>query len=32
VTIHLQGDLRIEVVPGFNPQLLQQVIEVLRSS
>lgn len=32
VTIHLQDDLRIEVAPGFNPQLLQQVIEVLRSS
>jgi hypothetical protein len=32
LTIHLQADLRIEVAPGFNPQLLQQVIEVLRSS
>jgi len=32
VTIHLQDDLRIEVASGFNPQLLQQVIEVLRSS
>ena len=32
LTIHLQDDLRIEVVSGFNPQLLQQVIQVLRAS
>jgi hypothetical protein len=30
--IHIQNDLRIEVVPGFNPQLLQQVIQVLRAT
>lgn len=30
--IHIQNDLRIEVVPGFNPQLLQQVLQMLRAS
>ena len=30
--IHLQDGLHIEVAPGFNPQLLKQVIQVLRSS
>jgi hypothetical protein len=30
--IHLPQDLRIEVVTGVNPKLLQQVIEVLRAS
>lgn len=30
--IHLRDDLRIEVAPGFDPQLLQQLIELLRSS
>jgi hypothetical protein len=30
--IHIQNDLRIEVVPGFNLQLLQQVLQVLRAS
>ena len=32
LTIHLQEDLRIEVAADINPQLLQQVIEALRSS
>ena len=30
--IHLQDGLGIEVASGFNPQLLKQVIQVLRSS
>ncbi len=28
----IHTDLRIEVAPGFDPQLLQQVIQVLRAS
>ena len=32
LTILLQDDLRIEVPAGFNPHLLQQVIQVLRGS
>ena len=32
LTILVQDDLRIEVPPGFNPNLLQQVIHVLRAS
>ena len=32
LTIRIQEDLRIEVTAGFNPHLLQQVIEVLRAS
>lgn len=30
--IHIQNDLRIEVAPEFNPRLLQQVLQVLRTS
>ncbi len=30
--ILIQDDLRIEVPAGFNPQLLRQVIQVLRAS
>ncbi len=32
LTILIQDDLRIEVPAGFNPQLLQQVIQVLRTA
>jgi hypothetical protein len=32
LTVRFQEDWRIEVPSGFNPQLLQQVIQVLRSS
>ena len=32
LTVLIQDDLRIEVPSGFNPQLLQQVIQVLRTS
>ncbi len=32
LSIVVQDDLRIEVTAGFNPHLLQQVIEVLRAS
>ncbi len=32
LTILIHADLRIEVQAGFNPQLLQQVIQVLRAS
>ena len=32
LTILLQEDLRIEVPGGFDPQVLQQVIQVLRAS
>ena len=32
LTILIQDDLRIEVPSGFNPQLLQQVVQVLRTS
>ena len=30
--IHIQDDLRIEVAQGFDPQLLRQVLQVLRAS
>jgi hypothetical protein len=32
LTIHIQDDLRIELAPGFDPQLLRQVLQVLRTS
>ena len=32
LTILIQDDLRVEVAVGFNPQLLQQVIQVLRAA
>jgi len=32
LTVLIQDDLRIEVPTGFNPHLLQQVIQVLRAS
>ena len=32
LTILVQDDLRIEVPTGFNPHLLQQVIQVLRTA
>ena len=32
LTVLLENDLRIEVASGFNPHLLQQVIQVLRAS
>ena len=32
LAILIQDDLRIEVAAGFNPHLLQQVIQVLRAS
>ena len=32
LTVLVQNDLRIEVPAGFNPHLLQQVIQVLRAS
>ena len=32
LTILIQDDLRIQVPPGFNPELLQQVIKVLQAS
>ena len=32
LTVLIQDDLRIEVPTGFNPQLLQQIIQVLRTS
>ena len=32
LTIRLQEDLRIEVSAGFDPHVLQQVVEVLRAS
>jgi len=32
LTILIHDDLRIEVPTGFNPHLLQQVIQVLRAS
>lgn len=32
LTILVQEDLRIEVPVGFNPHLLQQVIQILRAS
>ena len=32
LTILIQDDLRIEVPTGFNPHLLQQIIQVLRAS
>jgi hypothetical protein len=32
LTVLIQDDLRIEVPTGFNPQLLKQVIQVLRAS
>ena len=32
LTILIQEDLRIDVASGFNPHLLRQIIEVLRTS
>ncbi len=32
LTIRIQEDLRIEVPAGFDPHVLQQVIQVLRAS
>jgi hypothetical protein len=32
LTVLVQNDLRIEVPSGFNPHLLQQIIQVLRTS
>ena len=32
LTILIQDDLRIQVPPGFNPELLQQVVQVLQAS
>ena len=32
LTVLIHDDLRIEVPPGFNPELLQQVIQVLQAS
>ena len=32
LTVLIHDDLRIEVPPGFSPDLLQQVIHVLRAS
>ena len=32
LTVLVQNDLRIEVPGGFNPHLLQQIIQVLRAS
>ena len=32
LTILIQDDLRVEVPSGFNPQVLQQVIQVLRTA
>ena len=32
LTLCIDNDLRVEIGPGFNPQLLQQVIQVLRAS
>jgi len=32
LTVLIQNDLRIEVPSGFNPHLLQQIIQVLRAS
>jgi len=32
LTVLIQDDLRIEVQTGFNPHLLQQIIQVLRAS
>ena len=32
LTIQIRDDLRIQVPPGFNPELLQQVVQVLRAS
>lgn len=32
LTVLIQDDLRIEVPTGFNPHLLQQIIQVLRAS
>ena len=32
LTILIQEDLRIDVAAGFNPHLLRQIIEVLRTS
>jgi len=32
LAIRIQDDLRIELAEGFNPQMLQQVIQILRAS
>jgi len=32
LTIHIEDDLRIEIAQGFDPQLLRQVLQVLRAS
>ena len=32
LTIHIQDDWRIEISKGFDPQLLRQVLQMLRAS
>jgi hypothetical protein len=32
LTLHIQDDFRIEIADGFDPQLLRQVLQVLRAS